>query len=148
MSGLAPLRRHHGSLVPTSFERFSDMFDDFFQNSWLPRKSLIAETFKLDVQETDKEYLVEAEMPGIKKEDICISLTEGTLTIAAKKEESIKEEKKNYIHQERSVSSVQRSIYLADAQAEGIKAKLTDGVLNISIPKADKKEQQRSIVIE
>ena len=68
MSGLAPLRRHHGSLVPTSFERFSDMFDDFFQNSWLPRKSLIAETFKLDVQETDKEYLVEAEMPGIKKE--------------------------------------------------------------------------------
>ena len=148
MSGLAPLRRHHGSLVPTSFERFSDMFDDFFQNSWLPRKSLIAETFKLDVQETDKEYLVEAEMPGVKKEDICINLTEGTLTIAAKKEETIKEEKKNYIHQERSVSSVQRSIYLADAQAEGIKAKLTDGVLNISIPKTDKNETPPTIVLD
>ena len=148
MSGLAPLRRHHGSLVPTSFERFSDMFDDFFQNNWLPRKSLIAETFKLDVQETDKEYLVEAEMPGVKKEDICISLAEGTLTIAAKKEEEIKEEKKNYIHQERSVSSVQRSIYLADAQAEGIKAKLTDGVLCVAIPKTDKKEKHQTIVIE
>ncbi len=148
MSGLMPFRRRHALPEPSSFERFSDMFDDFFHNTWLPRRSLILENFKMDVQETDKEYRVEAEMPGIKKEEICVNLEDGRLTIAVKREKEVKEERKNYIHQERSVSSMERSVYLEYAKAEGITAKLADGVLEIVVPKVEKTEKPTQIVIE
>ena len=72
MSGLVPSKRHHGVLEPTGFEKFSDMVDDVFRSAWLPRKTLIMDNFKLDVKEATTEYCVEAEMPGIKKEEISI----------------------------------------------------------------------------
>ena len=109
---------------------------------------MIVDNFKLDVKEADKEYCVEAEMPGIKKEEISISLDDEMLTIAVKKEKEVKEERKNYIHQERNVSSMERSVYLEGAKLEGIQAKLTDGVLNIIIPKADKSEKAANIHID
>ncbi len=148
MSGLAPLKRHHGVLEPTGFEKFSDIFDDFFRSTWLPRKALLVDNFKLDVKEAEKEYCVEAEMPGVKKEEISISLDDEMLTIAVKREKEIKEERKNYIHQERNVSSMKRSVYLEGAKLEGIQAKLSDGVLNIVIPKADKAEKATNIPID
>ncbi len=124
------------------------MLDDFFIDDWAPRRSLFFDTFKVDLRDDDKEYSIEAELPGIKKEEINIELNEGKLSISVERVENIDEEKKNYIHKERSISSMQRTIYLKDANAEDISAKLDNGILKIKVPKSDKLDSTHKIEIE
>lgn len=72
------------------------------------------------------------------KEEINLELKDdGRLTISVEREESLEEEKKNYVHRERRYSSMQRSIYLRDAKTEGVKAQLKDGILRIIVPKEE-----------
>ena len=66
MAGLIPFRRN-SSLVNSRFPDFYDMLDDFFGDNWWPRKPLTQETFKIDVQDNENEYIVEAELPGSEK---------------------------------------------------------------------------------
>jgi HSP20 family protein len=115
-----------------------DWVDDFFQDFSPVFKSY--DTFKIDVKENEKEYMVEAELPGVKKEDVNVSLNEGQLTIAVKQSKQAEEKKDNYIHRERGFSSMQRSIYLGNASNAGAKAKFEDGVLCLTIPKSDKEK--------
>ena len=91
------------------------MLDDFFSDSWPFRRSLVGDTFKLDVQDNEKEYTVEAELPGIKKSEIDVSLDEGRLQITVNKNEDTEDKGKNYIHRERRCSTMTRNIYLADS---------------------------------
>lgn len=135
MRNLLPIRR----LGDRGFLDFYRTMDDFFLDTG---------SIKLDVQEKDDEYVVEAEVPGFKKEEISIEIADETLTISAKREEKTEEEKKNYIHKERKYESVSRSIYLPGAVDEGIKAKLNDGMLSIDIPKDKKEKQKNKIEIE
>jgi HSP20 family protein len=148
MAGLIPFNKNLPSFRPKGFEDFYNMLDDFFSDSWSPRRSLTGDTFKIDVQEDDGEYLIDAELPGVKKEEISLELNDGRLSIGVQKEENVTDKQKNYIHKERRFSSMQRSVYLADARAEGIKAKLEDGVLRIMIPKETKADNTRRIEIE
>ena len=124
------------------------MLDDFFSDSWSPRRSLERDTFKINVQQNDGEYLVEAELSGVNKDEIDLDLNDGRLTISVKREEKINEEKKNYIHRESRYSSMSRSIYLADADAKGIKAKLDNGLLSITVPRQEKSVKADKIEIE
>lgn len=136
MAGLVPFNRKN-KLIGPSFEDFYGMLDDFFSDDIVPRRSLIRDTFKLDVEEKDKEYVIEAELPGVKKEEVSLEINEGHLRISIKREETIDEEKRNFVHKERRYSSMTRSIYLKDAKSEDIKAKLDNGVLNITVPKKE-----------
>ncbi len=136
MSRLVPFNRW--GLRRNDFEDFYNMLDDFFSDTWWPVRSLARDTFKLDIQENEREYCIEAELPGVTKEEINLQLKDdGRLTIAVEREENIQEDKKNYVHRERRYSSMQRSIYLRDAKTEGVKAKLQDGVLKITVPKQE-----------
>ncbi|MGI5876391.1 MAG: Hsp20/alpha crystallin family protein [Dethiobacteria bacterium] len=144
MSGIVPFNRRFG----VGFEDFYNKLDDYFSDIWFSKTALTRDTFKLDVQEKESEYLIEAELPGIKKEEINLVLDDGRLSITVKREDSIEEERKNYIHRERRFSSMQRSIYLADAISEGVKAKLSDGVLSITVPRKVKKADSSKIEIE
>ena len=136
MSRLVPFNRW--GLRRNDFEDFYNMLDDFFSDTWWPVRSLARDTFKLDIQENEREYCIEAELPGVTKEEINLQLKDdGRLTIAAEREENIQEDKKNYVHRERRYSSMQRTIYLRDAKTEGVKAKLQDGVLKIRVPKQE-----------
>ena len=92
--------------------------------------------------------MIEAEMPGIQKTDIKLSLDDGKLNISVVKEESKEEEEKNYIHRERRCCSMSRNIFLADADAEGIKAKLEGGILRVSVPKKTQGDVSQMIEIE
>lgn len=136
MAGLVPFNRKN-KLIGPSFEDFYGMLDDFFSDDIVPRRSLIRDTFKLDVEEKDKEYVIEAELPGVKKEEVSLEINEGHLRISIKREETIDEEKRNFVHKERRYSSMTRSIYLKDAKSEDIKAKLDNGVLYITVPKKE-----------
>jgi len=147
MSGLVPFNKK-SSLLNADFGDLHNMVDDFFTENWPMRRSLERDTFKLDVQEKENEYLIEAELPGVNKEEINLELNEGRLTISIKREEKIDEEKKNYIHKERRYSSMSRSVYLADSNAEGVKASLDNGVLKINVPRQAKPQNLHKINIE
>jgi HSP20 family protein len=148
MANLIPFNKRNSDLFRSGFEDFHNMLDDFFTEGWPFRRSFAADTFKIDVQDNETEYVVEAELPGVKKDEVSISLDEGSLRISVKKEENIEEKSKNYIHKERRYSSMSRSVYLADSKPDGIKAKLENGLLSVTIPKKAKKSNVIDIEIE
>ena len=147
MANLIPYGRGARGLSTTGFEDFYNMLDDFFTDPWFSGRH-VREGFKLDVQRTDKEYLIEAELPGVNKEEVSLDLRDGTLSIAVNREESKNEENKNYIHRERRVSSMSRSVYLGDVDADAVNAKLDNGVLKISIPIKALADSTRRIQIQ
>jgi HSP20 family protein len=102
----------------------------------------------LDLQDGEKEYTVEAELPGIKKEEVNLSIEEGRLTISVEREEQTEENRKTYLHRERRTTSMSRSIYLQDAAPDGVKAKMDNGILNITVAKKPRNELFRKIDIE
>jgi HSP20 family protein len=148
MTGLVPFNRKNTGLLNTGFEDFYNMLDDFFSDSWSSRRNLTRDTFKINVQQNEADYLIEAELPGVTKDEIDVDLNDGRLTISVKREEKVNEEKKNYIHRESRYSSMSRSIYLADADPKGIKAKLDNGVLSVNVPRQEKTVKSDKIEIE
>ena len=147
MANLIPFNRK-SDLLSGSFTNLQNMLDDFFTDGWPFRRSLAGDTFKIDVQDNINEYVVEAELPGVQKNEVKVSLDEDRLTISYEKEENIEEENKNYIHKERRYSSMSRSVFLANAEANGIKAKLENGVLCITVPKKAKPDNSIHIDVE
>ena len=148
MAGLIPFNRKQNDLMNIGFDDFSNMLDDFFTGSWPIQRSLAGDTFKIDIQDNDKEYTIEAELPGVKKEDVEITLNDGRLNLSVKKEEVSENKSKKYIHRERKYAQMSRSILLADADDEGIKAKLEEGVLTIQVPKKQHEDTSKRIMIE
>jgi len=139
MTGLIPFNRGRREMTPqTSTDSFYNMLDDFFSSDWPFRRNLSYDTFKVDVVSEEVNYVVEAELPGVEKKDISVQLNEGRLQISVTREESKEDSDKRYIHRERRYSSMSRSVYLEDAQAEGISAKLENGILRILVPKQNK----------
>ena len=130
------------------FEDFYNMLDDFFNDPWVSGRSHHQDSFRVDVKETAEGYEVEAELPGVAKEEIALSLDEGRLVIRVEREERSNEEDKGYVHRERRYCSMQRGVFLKDAGQEGVKAKLVDGVLKIEIPKVPQVKRSRIIEIE
>ena len=90
----------------------------------------------MDVTETDKEIVVEAELPGIDEKDVSLALQDGVLTIRGEKKHERDEEKENYRMMERRYGSFQRSVQLPDTVDEDkIEATFNNGVLRVSLPK-------------
>jgi len=148
MAGLIPFNRKQNDLMNIGFDDFSNMLDDFFTGSWPIQRSLAGDKFKIDIQDNDTEYTIEAELPGVKKEDVEITLNDGRLNLSVKKEEVSENKSKKYIHRERKYAQMSRSILLADADDEGIKAKLEEGVLTIQVPKKQHEDTSKRIMIE
>lgn len=148
MAGLIPFGRKNSNALSTGFTDFDNMLNDFFEEGWPFGRSLLSNTFRLDVQEKDNEYLVEAELPGVKKGDVSIDYDDGKLRISVNQNEEVEDKKKNYIHRERRCSSMCRSVYLDNAKGEGITAKLDNGILSITVPKTDRPDTSRQIPID
>jgi len=145
VAGLIPFNRRRNELSSSSL---FNMMDDFFNDGWPFPRNLMSDTFKVDVKETDEAYTIEAELPGIKKEEIRLALNDDRLTICVQRNEDVSKDTDNYIHRERRRSSMQRAIYLADAHYEGIEAKLNEGILQIVVPKQAKPSSAREIEIK
>jgi len=120
------------------FGDFDDVFDDF----WRPVRRENGGAFApaVDVKESDNEYRIRADLPGVKKEDLDISLQDGVLTINAEAKQEKKEEKEGrVIRQERRYGKFVRSMRLGDTvDADKIKAEYKDGVLDLVLPKTEK----------
>lgn len=138
MFGLVPFSRRTSDLARRnnafSLENF---FDDFFNDSFTTGFFTTAHPIKADVRETDKEYIVEADMPGVKKEDIKLELKDGVLTLGVEHNEQVNEEKENYIRKERKYGSYSRSFSVDGVKQEDVSAKYSDGVLTVTLPKSE-----------
>jgi HSP20 family protein len=141
------------------FQEMEKRFEDFFRRpfslmpSWLPRLRMpeIEEISpSVDVLTEGDDVVVKAELPGMKKEDIDISLTKDTITISGEKKKEEKVEKKDYYRFERSYGSFKRSFSLpAEVQTEKASAKFKDGVLEIRVPKTEEaKKKEKKVMIE
>lgn len=149
MAGLVPFNRKNKEIsTNTGIGDFYNLLDDFFSNDWPFRRTLTYDTFKVDVEDNGKEYLIEAEMPGVDKKDINVELNDEKLTISITRDESSETKKKNFIHKERCYNSMSRSIYLEDSKPDAIKAKLENGVLKIIVPKVEKPNNSITINVE
>jgi len=149
MAGLVPFNRKNKEIsTNTGIGDFYNLLDDFFSNDWPFRRTLTYDTFKVDVEDNGKEYLIEAEMPGVDKKDINVELNDGKLTISITRDESSETKKRNFIHKERRYNSMSRSIYLEDSKPDAIKAKLENGVLKIIVPKVEKPNNSITINVE
>jgi HSP20 family protein len=97
----------------------------------------------VDIKETEGEYLVRAELPGLKREDVKVSLDEGVLTIEGERRQE-KEEKSEKIHRvERFYGTFCRSFTLPEyTDASAIRAESKDGVLSVHVPKLKVEKRQ------
>lgn len=92
---------------------------------------------RLDIAETEKTYLIEAELPGVDESEIETTLHDGLLTIRAEKKSSTEEKDKNYHRVERTYGMFQRIVQLpSEIEEDSIEAEFKNGVLKIEIPKS------------
>jgi HSP20 family protein len=149
MSSLIPYSRNknRGALTPFQVMRSiieEPLFSDFgiVPFAW-------AGSIRADVKDLGKEYLVEADLPGVPKDKIAIDVHEGILTISANEEVEQKEEKSDYVYRERRWGHVSRSFSLDNINENDIKAEYKDGVLSVHLPKAEpEKKSARKIDIQ
>ena len=114
------------------------VFDDMQKTFWGDNSTTTLSTFKTDIREEGDNYILEADLPGFRKEDIQIDLEDGYMTINAKRECSYekKDKKGNYVRCERSYGSFSRSFDTTGIDVEHMKAGFADGVLTLTMPKA------------
>jgi HSP20 family protein len=98
---------------------------------------------RVDVFEREGKLVVKAELPGVKKDDIDLQITDGDLVLRAERREEQEVKEENWYRMERSYGSLYRRLPMPEGvQADQIQAKLTDGVLEVTIPKPQEKESQ------
>lgn len=146
MFGITPYNRR-GNEISRRNDPFDvrTIFDDFFGESMLPAFFTAANPIKTDIRETEKEYVVEAEIPGMKKEDIKLELRDDVLTISVEQDEQVNEERDNYIRKERRYGSFARSFRVPNVRNEAVSARYDNGILSITLPKSDEVREKKQI---
>jgi HSP20 family protein len=125
MFELIPFDRHIRNVA--AFDPFHEM-DNFFTSS-------AVSPFSTDIKDTGDAFLLEAELPGFKKEDIKLDVENDVLTISAERTAEKKEDKHSFIKRERFYGSFSRSFDVSGVNVDGITAAYTDGVLTLTMPK-------------
>ena len=132
------------------YPNFSDVFDDLFDSGVNTTK---ANTMLCDIRETENTYEMNIALPGYKKEDISLDLTDGYLTVSANTNQDKEEKDKNgkVIRSERYTGSCSRKFYVGEGYTEeDFTAKFENGELMITFPKTEpeKIEEKKPIMIE
>ena len=133
-------------MVPSIYGE--NMFDEFFDNNGFfgSHSPLFGKNsknlMKTDIREKEDGYELAVDLPGFKKDEISIDLSNGYLTIqAAKGLDKDEEDKKGrYIRRERYAGSMSRSFYVGDVKPEEVSAKFENGILTLDVPKAGQKK--------
>lgn len=146
--------------VLSLFDEMDRMFDDFFTHrmlrpfSWRwPKWAEVESRFearmpKVDVIDRDKEILIRAELPGVSKDDLDVSMTENSVTIRASTRHETKEESGEYYRREMSRGEFLRTLPLpATVDGEKAKASFKDGILELTLPKTEA-TKRRAIKVE
>ncbi|MEA4824300.1 MAG: Hsp20/alpha crystallin family protein [Clostridiaceae bacterium] len=118
-----------------------DLFDTFDRRLWNDMNAALGD-FRTDITEESDKYVLEAELPGFKREDISVDVDDDRLVITAKTTSEKNEggDKKNYVHRERRSATYQRSFSISNIATDAITASYNDGVLTLNLPKVQPKE--------
>ena len=156
-------RREHereGKIVPIrptlSLPHWMERFEEMFESRWpflpmlrWPEELAAVKAPPVDVYEEGDALVVKAELPGMKKEEIEVTLTGDLLTISGKKQKEEKVERKDYHRLERAAGAFSRSLTLPfEVELDKVTAVFKDGVLEIRAPKtADTKARSRKVEV-
>lgn len=142
--------RIKSSLLPSVSTLFNDLFDedrlvnlDWTSNGWSRLPSA-------NVTENDDNFVIELAAPGMKKNDFKVDIEQGQLCISSEKEEEIEEKEKHYTRREFNYTSFSRTFTLPESvDPDKIKAKYTDGILRLELPKKPeaKKMKKKAIAV-
>jgi len=136
------------------YDELDRVFDGFWRGFGLPAASQAPRVLapRMDVTETENEYRVEAELPGLEEKDIQVTLENGVLTLAGerKEEREEKDEKQGFMHRESFRGRFERSLALPEnADEKGVTAAYKNGILTLAIPKRPvAKPEVRTIPIQ
>jgi len=132
MFDLLPFRRRR-ELAESIFN--PELVKEFFGSNLLKDMEM---NIRADIKENEKEYIVEAELPGVKKDEIIVEFKQDMMIISAEHKEEFEEEKDNYVRKERKHGKISRSFYIVQkVNHEGITADYKDGILKIVLPKVE-----------
>ena len=135
---LIPVNRRHRNDLTRLHGDMDDLFDSFFRGLDRPFFGYKAWP-AIDIAEQDDAVLVKAEVPGCKADDIDISVHGNTLTISGEKKLSEEKKEKGYYHVESTYGNFRRELTLpTDVDPAKIDAVCKDGVLSITLPKAER----------
>lgn len=127
------------------FEDMDSMFEDFFGQP-LMRRRRGKSGFRspaMDIQDAGDKYLIQADIPGINKDDLEVEIKEDRLSIKAESKEEKEEKGENYVRRERGYRSFYREIPLSEnVLADEAEASYKNGVLEISLPKKEPEEEE------
>jgi HSP20 family protein len=137
MKSLIPWRQRNGGFLAPLRQEMEDVFERFFGEPLEETgKALKAWAPRVDVEETDKEIVVKADLPGVDAKEVEISVGDGMLIMKGEKKEEREEKKKNYHAVERFVGKFYRELLLPPgADADKISATSAKGVITVTIPK-------------
>jgi len=158
---MTPFRPGGGLLPGDPFlslhREMNRLFDDVFRGAALPAASGSQGqgdvgafvNASMNVSETDKEFRITAELPGVTEQDIAVSLDDDVLTIRGEKKFERKDDKENFHFVERSYGTFQRSLRLPYAvESEQVRASFENGVLTVTVPKTERQERSRRIQVQ
>lgn len=152
-SGITQSRTSNWFDIDKSIENFrKDMEKAFssFPSMHFPSMPKMAQT-SCDVIDEGNQFRVKMDVPGVKKNEIKLEVTDNSLVVSAEHKEESEEKKKNYLTKERSHVSYFRTLPMSENVVSGkVKAKLTDGVLDITLPKSNptKVSKKKSIQVQ
>lgn len=119
---------------------FDDFFAPFYHNSY--------SAMRTDIIERENEYLLKAELPGYGKDEVKLSLDDGYLKIEATKNTEKKAEEGKYVSREIFYGSQSRSFYVGNVDQKLIKANFNNGILEVTIPKDQLPEEDKTNYID
>lgn len=120
--------------------RIGRLFDEYFNQFPVPREESLERTWApaVDIYEEKDNINVKAELPGMKKEDLSIDIKNNVLTLGGERKNEKETRKENFHRIERSYGKFSRSFTLPDSvKVDKVKANYKDGILEISLPKAE-----------
>jgi HSP20 family protein len=123
-------------------DEFNRMFEQFGKPvAWVEQGRYAP---AMDVHETEDAYVVEADVPGLKKDDVHIEVADNVLTIKGERKDEKEDKDKNYHRVERSFGSFARSVALpAGFDGTKVSAKFDNGVLTVTLPKPEERKPRR-----
>ena len=144
------LRPYRNNNHMTTYDPFRDM--EALERAFFGNRDFLGDvgTFKTDIQDKGDSYLLEADLPGFKKEDIHVDVDGDTMTIRAERhsEHEDQDKKGNYVRCERSYGSYQRAFDISGVEVADISAQYNDGVLKLNMPKKSAVVNAKQIEIQ
>ncbi len=152
MMRLIPNNRDNGLAKKSDpFDKlFESFFNDFDEDFFSPLGNLNSKfnCFQVDVIDNEDAYIIQADLPGMEKENVQIEYDNNYLTIIAKREEKTASDKDNYIRRERRAGEFRRSFYIENIDMNQVDASFENGVLTINLIKVKPTGQKKVIQIK